>query len=171
MQLQQAPKPPQVTLSAIPNGRDGIAATLRAMREMVRQAKRADYKIRALALSLTGGLAPKNWIGEIKAIHEFCRDEIRYIKDIRGIETIHTPEKILELRQGDCDDKSILFCALAESIGHPTRFVAVGFTPGNFSHVFAETRIGNKWIASDSTENVPLGWRPPNIKNVMIAHN
>lgn len=140
------------------------------MRDVVRAAKR-DINIRLRALSIVQHLPQKDWGGQANALHEFCRDQIRYVHDIRGIETIHTPEIILRLGQGDCDDKSILFCSLAESIGHPTRFVAVGFKPDTFSHVFAETRIGNKWIASDATEPRPFGWRPGNIQSVMIVHN
>lgn len=96
-------------------------------------------------------------------IHRFVRDRIRYVKDIKGVETLQSPEKTLEIGQGDCDDKSVLVGALLESIGHPVRFKAIGFIPGVFSHVLPETKIGSKWIAVETTEPWPLGRLPPGI--------
>lgn len=127
--------------------------------------------MRETALDLTNGQRQKDWSAEVRALHSFVRDRIRYIRDIRGVETLHTPEKILDQEQGDCDDKSVLLASLLESIGHPTRFVAIGFKPGTFSHVFVETKIGDKWIALETTEPVEMGWRPARIVNSMIINN
>ncbi len=55
-----------------------------------------------------------------KKLHRFVRDNIRYIKDIRDVETVAYPDITLQQGQGDCDDKSVLLASLLESIGHPT---------------------------------------------------
>jgi len=120
---------------------------------------------------LTRMLKQKDWMGEIRALTHFVRDRIRYVRDINGVETVHTAEKILEQGQGDCDDKSILLASLLEAIGHPTRFVAVGLKPHRFSHVYVETKVGNKWLPLETTENVAIGWSPPNVKSKMIIFN
>jgi len=99
------------------------------------------------------------------------RDNVRYVRDVRGVETVHTPVKILEQGQGDCDDKSLILATLLETIGHPTRFVAVGPAPGIYSHVFVETKLGNKWIPLETTENVKPGWRPKNTVSQMVIYN
>lgn len=116
--------------------------------------------VRQTALSLVAGLDQKAWIDEAKAIHAFVRDKIRYVRDIRGVETLQIPEKTLEFGQGDCDDKSVLVASLLEAIGHPTRFVAIAANPDSYYHVFVETKIGNKWVGVETTEPVELGWQP-----------
>jgi transglutaminase-like putative cysteine protease len=139
------------------------------MSGLVKSAK-STLPVRLLALRLVRRNGQKDWPGEVRDIHAFVRDGIRYVKDVRGVETLQTPEKTLELGQGDCDDKSTLVAALLESIGHPTRFVAVGFN-GQFAHVLVETKIGTKWVAVETTEPVAVGWFPKNVTMVMRWHN
>lgn len=155
---------------SLPPGREGTKATLNLMRQLVRQGKKSPV-VRQLAVELTQGLQQKDWLGEISAIHTFVRDRIRYTRDIRGVETLHTVERILANAAGDCDDKSILVASLLEALGHPTRFIAIGFKPGTFSHVYPETLVGNKWLAVETTEPVALGWKPKNIINALVLNN
>lgn len=157
-------------LQQIANGLAGIRQTLKLMSAITKKYKAAPA-IRELALSLTSHLKQKNYRGEVAELHHWVKEEIRYIKDIRDVETIQTPIQTLRLRQGDCDDKSTLVASLLESIGHRTRFVAVGFTPDSLSHVFVQTKIGRNWITVECTENWPLGARPSGIKKVMIQNN
>lgn len=162
--------PTTATLQAIPDGKEGIKHTLKLMRSLVRTGK-TKLPVRLLALRLVERNGSKEWLKEVADLHRFVRDKIRYIKDIRGVETLHTPEKTLELRQGDCDDKSILLASLLESIGHPTRFVAVSMHGDNYSHVLVETRIGTKWIPLETTEQVNVGWFPKGVTKTIRVHN
>ncbi len=157
-------------VKAIPDGRDGVAATLRAMADMVREYKKHP-RIRDLAAQLTGDLASKDYHAEAMRLHQYVRDEIRYLQDVRGVETVQTPTLTLDLAVGDCDDKALLLAALLESIGHPTRFLAVGFQPGELDHVLVETKIGNHYLAAETTEPVPFGWRPPDVVESMLMYN
>lgn len=157
-------------LREISSGARGTLETLKLMRALVRAGKR-NLSVRQKATLLVGDLRQKDFSGEIKRIHAFVRDKIRYVKDVRGVETLHTPEKILEFGQGDCDDKSILVASLLESVGHPTRFVAMGFSGGNFCHVYVETKIGAKWVGVETTEPVSFGWSPPNQTSRMVINN
>jgi transglutaminase-like putative cysteine protease len=158
-------------LGTLPPAEAGTRATLRVMRDLVRRYKRAG-RIRETALELTAGLRPKDWPAEVRALFEFVRDRIRYVRDVHGVETIQTPDVTLDLEQGDCDDKSTLLAALLESIGHPTRFVAVGFSaPDSYSHVYVETRVGPRWIALDPTVPYAAGWAPPRAASRLIVHN
>lgn len=153
-----------VSVAEIPDGAAGVRATLKVMRDIARDS-RTNYALRRLAEQIISdaNVAAKDFAGEARAIHEWVRDNIRYTFDGAGIEQIKTPDKLLESRKGDCDDMSLLTAALLDSIGHPTRFLAVGFEPGALSHVFVQTRIGNRWFSSDTTEPKPFGWTPPNI--------
>ncbi len=140
------------------------------MGKLVKDGKKS-LAVRQQAISLVAHLAQKDWAAEITAAHAFVRDRIRYVKDVRDVETLATPEKTLEFGQGDCDDKAVLLAALLESIGHPTRFVAIAFHPDEFAHVFVESKIGENWIALETTEPVPAGWRPHGYVQEMIHHN
>lgn len=127
--------------------------------------------VRQTALSLTSDLAQKDYFGEAKRIQQYVRDDIRYVKDVRGVETLQTPERTLINRAGDCDDKSTLASALLESLGHPTRLVAIAFRRGKFIHVFPEVRIRGQWVAVETTEPVSLGWRPKRKHHRMVVNN
>lgn len=157
-------------LSEIPDGNAGIFHTLKVMKKLVNQYKKS-IPVRTLAVSLTNGFRQKDWLNEIRALHAFVRDNIRYVRDIRDVETLQTPDITLKVRAGDCDDKSLLLASMLESIGHPTRFVAIGFQPNDLEHVYVETRIGQKWIPLETTEPVEIGWLPKNIRNRVVIHN
>lgn len=157
----------RMTLQRIPDGPAGVRETLQQMRQIVDQSKRRPTA-RALAVRLVQDFQQKDYEGEAERLHQFVRDVIRYTRDIRGIETLHTPEQVLKQRAGDCDDKAMLLSALLEAIGHTTRFRAVGFMPNVYSHVLVDVLLGGEWVAAETTEPVPLGWTPPNVRSVML---
>lgn len=161
--------PTNLTLSSIPSGVAGIKATLSRMRLLTRDGKKS-LAIRMKAVALVARLPQKDFAGEVRAIHAFVRDKIRYVKDVNGVELLHTPEKLLEIGQGDCDDKSMLVASLLEAIGHPTRFVAISNAPSKFCHVYVETRLGSQWLSVETTENVAVGWQPRAFEKLVI-HN
>jgi transglutaminase-like putative cysteine protease len=156
------------TLQAIPSGIAGIETTLAAMRRFVEEYKTYP-EVRELALSLTRGLPQKDFHGEARALFNFVKNSIRYVKDINGVETVQTPLKTLEYGQGDCDDKATVLAALLESLGHETRLYAVGFAPQNISHVLLECNINGEWIALETTEPVEFGWRPQFVQTERFA--
>ncbi len=160
MQVQERPKQ---TLLGIPDGGRGTRATLQIMARLVRES-RANGEIRGQAREIVDLLPQKAWRAQVRAIFYFVRDQVRYLSDPVDLERVAAPEVTLNERAGDCDDKSVLLAALLASIGHPSRFVAVGFdAPGVFDHVYVETLAGdNEWIPLDATENVEPGWAPPN---------
>ena len=156
------------TLKGIPPGSAGTAATLKEMRQLVASGKK-EPAIRRRALSLVEHLPSKDFYNEIVALYQYVRDTIRYVHDIHGVETLHTAIKVLEKGQGDCDDQSILLASLLESIGHPTRFVAIGFLPGQFIHVYTETKYGVHWVPLETTvAGASIGWKPSGVKSVMV---
>jgi len=117
--------------------------------------------VRSKALELTRGFKQKDFAAEARACLEFCRDDIRYVRDILNVETLHPPEWVLRIGAGDCDDKSILLGSLLASIGHPVRFIACAFSPGAYSHVWTQDLIYGKWVDLEPTEPIPFGARIP----------
>jgi len=169
MQMQALNRPLTATLQQIPDGADGISATLQVMKSLVKDYKK-DLNIRTLAVKIVNKYGQKDYVNEIKALQAFVRDKIRYVKDVRDVETIQTPLVTLQMLSGDCDDKCTLLASLLESIGHPTRFVAIGFQPNTFEHVLVETRLNRSWLPLECTEPVGIGWYPLNVVSRMVLH-
>lgn len=162
-------EPTQSTFQTIPNGPAGTAATLSAMRDLVMQAlKDPQQLIREKALSLTRSLTARDWVAQATVLQEFVRDTIKYQRDPEPFELVQTPSKTLQYQAGDCDDQATLLAALLVSLGHPTRFVAIGLNGGPFSHVLCETLIGERWIAAETIIDRPFGWYPSNVTSRYI---
>lgn len=126
--------------------------------------------IRNQAVTLTKGIAQKDYASEARACLEYVRDRIRYVRDIRGVETLHDPVTLLRIGSGDCDDKSILLASLLLSIGHKVRFVAVSFAPGQFSHVWVQVNCYGRWIDLEPTEPIQFGERIPSRGQVALIY-
>lgn len=163
---------PPTTLARLASGVEGIKTTLRLMRQLVQQWK-TNPGIRQLAVRLTQGLPQQDYSGEVRALHAFVRDKIRYVGDTSEVETLHTPQRVLEQAAGDCDDKAILLSTLLEAINHKTRFIAAAFhDPGVYEHVWIETALGGQWYPLETTKPVPAGWSPPGIiPPRIVVHN
>jgi len=165
-----SPEPQNATLGLLSGGAAGIRQTLNYMVSFVKE-YRKNPEIRALAERIIFNAPEKDAVAEARAVFEWVRNNIRYTQDIRDVETIKTPDAVLYSQQGDCDDQSLLTATLLETIGYTTRFVAVGtHTPGVFEHVYAQVKLGTRWIALDTTENYPMGWEPPGIVARMERH-
>lgn len=171
MRLQpkaNAPVLAQHKLSALASGDAGIRQTLREMRSIVR-AWRVDPIVRELAMRITAHCPGKDWPCEVRSLHAWVRDNIRYVADVLEVETLQTPDVTLRLGAGDCDDQAILLAAMLQAVGHPARFIAVDVGDGRgISHVFVETPIGPYWVACETTEPWELGRRPPGTKRHMV---
>lgn len=166
----------EIALLQIPDGIAGIRETLKVARRMVRQSVRSDPRVRDCASDLVREVPGKCFNQEVSAVYYYIRDFIRYQKDILNIETLQTPGETLARGYGDCDDHAILICALLHSIGHLTRFMAIGLTPDSLVHVYAQVCLGNPndkraWLSLDTTEKQCPGWEPPGIRNRLSISN
>lgn len=159
------------TLMGIPSGVGGISRTLNLMAGLARQYK-TDLNVRTLAGDLVQSCAPKDRKAELRQLHRFVRDAIRYVNDIDNVETLQTPVQTLRLQRGDCDDKSTLLCALGASIGYATRLCAIEVrSQGYYSHVMAQLKLGQGWINAETIiPDVEMGWWPPDATQMMLAH-
>lgn len=164
--------PKSFQLSGIPSGVAGTRQTLKIMARLVKD-YRTNPTIRNVAADMVQHLPGMSFHGEAKTLFDWVQRNVRYLQDVNDVETIQAPDVTLQDRRGDCDDQATLLAALLESIGHPVRFVAIGYTnPSEFDHVFVETRIGDTWEGCDTT--VPeayFGWspEPPYTDDVITA--
>jgi len=146
-------------VATIAGGNAGTRETLRIMWRLMRPETGFSMPVYAAARQIVGHLKQKDYAGEARALFRFVRDRIRYIRE--PIEGLQTPEATLQMRAGDCDDKVVLLGALLTATGADVKFVAGGYQPKQFSHVWLRARIGGRWAAMDPTEPRPMGWEPP----------
>lgn len=164
-------------LGSVPTGSAGVNATLKLMVSIARKT-RTSLPVRTLAQQLVQGCPEQDDLCEATALHGFVRDRIRYVRDIRDVETVQFPEQTLQLGSGDCDDKSLLLAALAESIGFSTRFCAVRIGAETVpTHVAPQLLIrGQGWVNAEvipidgGSQGAPLGWFPPDATCFRLAH-
>lgn len=143
------------------------------MVKLVRQ-WRKDPGLWKLSREIVHSVPAKDFRGQVDRTFHWVKQNIRYVHDVRDVETLATPKATLEVRSGDCDDMATLLASLLESIGHPTRFIALAFDNNpSFSHVLTEARSGSnsQWLSLDPTvAKATVGWKPRDATNVMVMH-
>lgn len=162
--------PTRVSLRGIPEGMPGAIATLRAMRQLVLDSLRdPGQQIRETALGI---ISSDSYVQQVRDVQDWIQNHIRYVLDptdsTGGVELVQTPQKTLDYAAGDCDDQSVLVAALLSAIGHPSRFIAVGFNGDSLSHVLTQTKIGDHWVSVETIRLQPLGWFPPGVTSHYI---
>lgn len=141
------------------------------------------YEVRDLALSIlrnsgiNGGMDLTN-DEKIAAIYNWFLHNVSYVNDPYFNELIHRVDTLIQQYEtkgyiaGDCDDFTILACALLLSVGVPCRARMIKtFHPAtgqmNWAHIYPMGRLENgEWVAMDATEKDRfLGWEPPEGQN------
>lgn len=149
------------------DGTAGTAQTIALMRKLVDDAVKDPQFVR-FAVDLVRNVPDYDEYGEVFALFEWVRGNIRYTKDPVTVEKLYPPAELLKIRAGDCDDISMLMGALAIALGYPARLVTVAAdasAPNEFSHVYTEVEMpagSGNWIATDAARpNSSLGLEPP----------
>lgn len=101
----------------------------------------------------------------IAAIYDFVKPTFPYLPDPETMELFIHPNRIAEdyyegrIRQGDCDDHSLLNASMLGSIGYRTRIALIDIDT-DYGHAFAEvfSDFLGSWIPVDTTSEYPLGW-------------
>ena len=169
-------------LGSIPGGEAGVASTLKLMVDIVRQ-YRAHPLIRVTAQRLVSDCPSRDACCQVKTLHAWVRDHIKYLPDVRDVETLQTPDYTLQAMSGDCDDSATLLCSLLESIGKQCRFCAIGVRGGGFSHVSGQVLLGSRWVNLETIvptlkeawgiypmgHPTPIGWFPSDATCIMLA--
>lgn len=145
----------------------GPEDTLRAMAEAALGARgEKSMLVRGFAEFLLRDVQPKDYLGEIIAIRNALVMQspwrpgaplFRYANDPRHVEMVKDPQRQVEEIQAhgstvvDCDDEACMAACLCMIIGREVELVAVGFAPGELSHVAVrakEPKTG-QWIWMD----------------------
>lgn len=137
------------------------------------QKGREDPKVREFTLKALTKKCGKNWCiperdyeGEIKAIFNSIRKNVRYTGDIYKLDTFQGAKRTLGYKAGDCDCYTIALGSCLQSVGYPVkiRIIQTVDSP-EYNHIFLLTgvppRNPRKWISLDASVNKPAGWHPP----------
>lgn len=165
---------PQATIRQVnvAPGALGARQSLKMMRQIV-LAYRANPLIVAYARQIVNlaGIRARDYPAQVQAVYDWITQNIAFVRDPVGTDLFMTPDVTLHNGAGDCDDLSILFVTLMQSLGHPAGFMAIQ-EPGadTFNHVFAITRIGERWLCADlTTPEKGLGYCPA-YSHSMVQH-
>ena len=159
----------QATLGQIPDGEPGASSTLYAMRDLVRAAVRDPaQKVRETAISIFRAASVSGFVDEARALQQWVKTNITYMRDPPDVELVQTPQKTLEYGRGDCDDQATLLASLLMATGHPARFVAIGLKGQPLSHVLVQTLIGPNWLGAETIIDKPFGWMPAGVTSTRI---
>ena len=126
-----------------------------------------DPKIQQLASRILEeyDVPSRDWEGESKAVFEWVRSNIRYTRDPEGLELFRKPLRTVQLGIADCDDMSILICALLGTIGHTLLLRVIGVSSNEPEHIYPVDLLppGNPdyAIALDATRPEVMGWEVP----------
>ena len=163
------PTPPPFTASLFgaPSGTAGNFNTVRLMRQLV-NLRKTDPHIIQTACNVIYQTPQFSDDAEARALFEYVRDRIRYVRDVAGVETLTDPVITLQRMVGDCDDQTTLLAALLESVGYPTRFVMAGYQSREFEHVYMQALIHGEWVNMDPTQHEPMGYAPPDAVSIWI---
>jgi transglutaminase-like putative cysteine protease len=156
---------PRIVKLRVPKGRSGTLHTARLIGKLTQDGAK-DFVVRQKAIEIfrTRGVRAKDRFGEVCALFDWVRRNVRYTRDIFRVELLHTARRMLELRAGDCDDMTILLGAMLLSTGHPVRLILAGFRPERphvYSHIYPEVHVAGRWLPVDATISRPIGWAPP----------
>ena len=157
------------------------AAKNRKVAEILKQMalqSRKSRLVRQFTISIIKkrGISPKDYMGEIRALYEYVRDEVDYRRDATFLDTFVTPDRMVrDILFGngaaDCDDKALLLASMLLHIGQVPRFVLTNNVPGgSYNHIYVQVKNpkSGEWIGLETTEPVEMGWEAPTFKRGLI---
>jgi len=157
---------PRVKRSPLAPGAAGTLQTLHVMRELVREGSK-DVNVREAALKAVRHVAPRDYVGEVRALFGAVQRGIRFTRDPVDVETLQAPRYTLAIGAGDCDDMTTLLAAMIRSVGHGVKLAARAIgtnpaTPAVFRHVYLVADVDGRRIALDPSHHAtPFGWEFP----------
>jgi len=107
----------------------------------------------------------KDYLGQVRAIFDFVRSRVKYIKDPVGYDNLSSPIRTLIYTEAaDCEDFAVALASLLESIGIPTKLKLVATRGPRYDHIYVLAGIpldGKvKWMPLDATlaRTKPMGY-------------
>lgn len=160
-------------------GVPGIKQTLKAMRTLILLTDQ-NRIIKTKAKEIVADISPNDELGQINAIFSWVQKNMKYVRDIYGVEELTRPDRVVYnilngevSHSSDCDDYAMLLSALLRSIGFSTRVEAVAVqTTEGYDHARAAvfSRVKNEWLVLEGTRpGVQPGFRLPSKLEILAV--
>jgi hypothetical protein len=108
-------------------------------------------------------------LGELRAIYEFVKRNVRYTGDITFKDTFQSALRTLEMGGGDCDDHGELVAVIGAENGYQPKWRITSNTGASWDHIYCLLGVPKhrptRWIALDTTlPGNRFGQEPPRAK-------
>jgi hypothetical protein len=142
---------PTVDKQKFKGGKKGNYQTVNTMKRVARQYS-GHPLVRQLAVNILNHYDTKshNHIDEARAIGEYIKTHVRYVKDPHAIEYLTEPTLMIKKMikgeaRGDCDDMACLIATLLLSIGIQPYYVIVRYKNrrGGYNHIYVAVYENN----------------------------
>lgn len=156
-------------------GVKGNMKTVDVMKQVAHE--RAGHpKIRKLTLNVLNhyGVKSHHYADEAKAVGDYVKRKVRYVKDPAGIEQLHDPLMLVDqiergIARGDCDDMALLIASMLLSIGHRPKFRTVRYRTytGGYNHIYVVDYAQNgpngpyRIVLDAIIKDKPIGFEVP----------
>lgn len=135
-------------------GDEGTQQTVSMLRSLVDDAWKDPLVNRtAIEVVRNAGAQPYDTWSQIRAIYNFAKS-FYFVNDPVTKEALRPTRDLLQMMAGDCDDiNGNVLPALLGTIGYETRLVTIAADqnyPDQFSHVYAEVCVEDKWYPLDA---------------------
>lgn len=162
--LQTRVNPGTATAAPLLAGTPGTEQTIELIRSTVSSGFKDPF-VRQTAGAIVRRIPAHNDAGEVRAVYEWVARHIRFTKDPVGKETVSSARWTLTHGFGDCDDvNGVLLPTLLGVIGYRTRLVTIAshpMAPDQFSHIYAEALLGDRWVPLDAARRGARFGRAP----------
>jgi hypothetical protein len=113
----------------------------------------------------------KDWGAEARALFDWTRQHVRYVRDPRYRDWFSAPDRTLAVGAEDCDGLSIVLGTLLTAIGFPVRLRVIQTDRSkDYDHIYLGTDVSDdkgQWIALDASVAQPAGWEAPGAAQVV----
>lgn len=116
-----------------------------------------DPLARSVALGICGKFGAKNQERIARAVQEWTKKNVRYIKEPK--ETFQSPTYTIRSRHGDCDDHANLTHAILRNCNIEARIVPLS-KGGQVRHAVTQVSVGGTWHWLETTVDAAFGEEP-----------
>lgn len=127
-----------------------------------------------IARRITQNCIARDAICELRNIHRFVIENVRYTGDIAGVDTFSAPIRTLQMGGEDCDGHAVLCAALAICNGFRAKVRITSNKGVTWDHIYCMAGLPkgrtDQWIALDTTLARTMnhfsrfGIEPPRVK-------
>lgn len=158
------------------SGQQSVEVTLLRMKEAILRGDTEDKErlIKETAKNIIIGIPTNDYTLQVKTIVGWVRRNLRYCRDLFGVEELTSPYRVLyNIKNGknthssDCDDFATLIAALLRAVGFRTKLEAVAVMCPRYDHARCAVFVGGEWVVIEGTKNVPVGYAQPSQLPVM----